>query len=230
MHYRSLERVKIAALKRNHGNFETWCSIDQSCIDDLLWWQENLPNAMAPIARGAPSASFSVDASGHGWGAVYGNHTANGHFSLFERTYTSNTKETLAVLYGLWSFAHFFPQSHVLILSDSQTTIANVSKMGSMDCLLRNRIVKQIWEFAMSKGIWISMTFLPGKFNVASDIESRELNCNIQWCLPQLVFDALHHRFRSFGFVVVDLHDSPSKQNVILVGHLICSLNKLMRL
>ena len=42
---------------------------------------------------------------------------------------------------------------------------------------------KTIWEWCISRHIWISAAYLPGKLNVTADAESRLNNSNLEWML-----------------------------------------------
>ena len=226
MHYRNLERQKVSALHLNDGDFEALIVLNKKSIQDLSWWCTNLPLAAAPIDRGCATAVFTCDTSGGsknavgGWGAAFNSRKANGQFSTLEQSYTVNTKELLAVLYGLRSFATYFPNQHVLCMSDSITAVSVVRDMGSMTNLLHDTIACKIWEFAYQHSIWLSTTYLPGKLNFESDFYSRERNKNTEWALPQQVFDALVTKFRSFGPVIIDLFASRlnKKSNLMCLG------------
>ena len=217
MHYRNLEHQKVSALHLNDGDFEALIVLNDKSIQDLSWWCTNLPIAAAPIDRGCATAVFTCDASGGskhevgGWGTAFNRLKANGQFSTLEQSYSINTKKLLAVLYRLRSFVTYFTNQHVLCMSESITAVSIVCDMGSMTNLLHDTIACEIWEFAYQHGIWLSTTYLPGKLNFKSDFYSREMNKNMEWALPQQVFDALVTKHRSFGPVITDLFASHLK-------------------
>ena len=206
LHFRSMERLKNSALKQHKGNFEAFCSLTEPCILDLQWWITTLPSAAAPIHRGNCTSVFTCDAAMSGWGSCYNGKKSHGRFTVAEQTLSINCKEIMAVLFGLKSFAQFFPNEHVLVMSDSTCTVSVVQKMGSMDNPVHDSLAREIWEFAQSKGIWLTLTHLPGVLNVESDEASRQLGTeNTEWCLPVNTFQLMLEVFRSHGPVVTDL-------------------------
>ena len=171
LHYRTMERLKVSALRLNKGDFEAIIVLDQSCLNDLHWWCQTLPTTATPIDRGCVTAVFTTDASRGskskigGWGAASMGMQANGHFDPVEQQHSTNTKELLAVLYGLRSFASYFPNQHVLCMTDSVTAVSVAKNMGSMESLTHDTKAQQIWQFAFENGIWLSVTFIPGHLN-----------------------------------------------------------------
>ena len=208
LHYRTLECLKIAYLHCFAGNYEAEITLDAASIHDLNWWIQTLPSACAPIDCGPCTSVFTCDASKQGWSACFNGQKAQGQFSVLEAPHSTNTKEIYAVLFGLQAHRRYLQNQHILIMSDSTTAISVVKNMGSMDCLIHNRLVQEIWHFAESKGIWISITYIPGKANIESDEGSRVFNENTEWVLPQQIFDKLIHQFRSSGPVITDLFTS----------------------
>ena len=59
-----------------------------------------------------------------------------------------NTKELLAIKFGLESFASHFRGCHVLIFSDNMTAISAIKKRGSCN-LIRDALTREI--FALTK-------------------------------------------------------------------------------
>ena len=51
LHYRSLERVKVAALRKTHGSFDGYCVLDSFSLTDLEWWMQTIPTTASPISR-----------------------------------------------------------------------------------------------------------------------------------------------------------------------------------
>ena len=210
MHYRSLERLKVAALHNSHQEFNTLVTLTAECMEDLNWWCLNLPSACAPVYRGVASIVFTSDASDEGWSANFNSFQANGPFTLEEASYHINTKEILAVYYGLQSFANQFQNHHVLCMSDSTSAVGVLKKMGSMDNIIHDRLAREVWEFAKSINVWLSMTYLPGKLNSESDFGSRHFSDVTEWSVPQYVFNDMVNHFKGLGFppVVLDLFAS----------------------
>ena len=82
------------------------------------------------------------------------------------------------------------------ILSDNSTAILYVNNMGGklepFDDLAKN-----IWEFCISKNLWITACFIPGTDNITADWKSRKFNDDIEW---QLAPSAFKQVFSLVGF------------------------------
>ena len=184
-------------------------TLDHPSTVDITWWVNTLPSACAPVTRGPCSAIFTCDASEKGWSACFNGQKANGQFSDLELPHSTNTKEIVAVFFGLKCFWTHLQNQHILIMSDSTTAIGVVKKMGSMDNIVHDDLAREIWHFAESKGIWLTITHIPGRANYESDEGSRVFyNENTEWTMPQCLFDRIVHHFRGYGPVVIDLFAS----------------------
>ena len=205
-HYRSLERDKLRGLRESHGNWEKYVSISSKSRVDLLWWIKNLPGSRAPLSHGNPSVKVSCDACGYGWSMVANNVVANGHFSPAEQVLSINTKETLAIWYGIQSHRKFLAQKHFHVESDSMTAIAYIKHFGGMQSELRDKIAHDVWQFVTNMNSWLSISHLPGVENISADVASRFLNEKTEFELDQQVFT---HICKHFQFSpIIDLFGS----------------------
>ena len=195
MFYRNLERCKLYYLCKHHGNYNAMCNIDFKCMKELEWWCTHSENSSAPINRGPPEIMITTDASLKGWGSSLASKCAHRRFNLQESCYTINTKETLAIYLALRSFAHEFKGKHVLIKLDSTTAISYIKKMGGMESLLRDQIATETWKFATNHNMWITITHLAGKLNLAADENSRIFNDNLEWEISQTMFESICNHF-----------------------------------
>ena len=130
-HYRHLEVSKIRFLHMNARNFDAMCKIPQFCFPDLVWWTHHIYSAKAPIRRRAPEITLYVDSSGFGWAGALFNFLAQGKFLPDEKCHSINTKECLAIYYGVHSFLHLLKNKHVCIRSNSVCAMSSANKMGS---------------------------------------------------------------------------------------------------
>lgn len=103
-HYRHLEINKIKGLAWHKGNFEAEVKISESARKDLAWWEINFKSAFRRIWISVPGLVLTTDASGSGWGAVFGENKTNGRWDQEEREEHINILELKAVLFGLKSF------------------------------------------------------------------------------------------------------------------------------
>ena len=68
LHYRSIERDKIIALKASKGNFETKMLLSGESREELQWWIQNVKLAYRNLQHGPPNVVIFTDASAIGWG------------------------------------------------------------------------------------------------------------------------------------------------------------------
>ena len=176
LYYRDLEKVKIRALNLNLHNYDKKCKLSEPAINELFWWQQNLPNCTSPIFRPNPHVTMTFDACNYGWASCLNSTIANGHFTEKEKDFSINTKETLAIYYGFKSFAHYLTDCHVHLKSDNTTAISFVKNFGGMSSELRLKITRDLWNCAVDQNTWLSISHIPGILNIESDIGSRFLN------------------------------------------------------
>jgi len=71
LHYRTLQMLKRAGLKRSHQTYGAMVTLTPECREDLTWWCQNLSNVNGKAVI-SPNASVTIttDASKKGWGAV----------------------------------------------------------------------------------------------------------------------------------------------------------------
>ena len=129
---RYLEQLKIHSLHLNMWHWNATCQLDQKSCCELMWWLKNLPNSIAPIHHPNPELEMTSDTCNTGWGAHFNQVSANGHFSPAELPLSINTKEILAIWYGLCCFKEHFKNKHILLKSDSTTAIRYIKKFGGM--------------------------------------------------------------------------------------------------
>lgn len=93
LHYRKLERTKIAALAKERGNFEKWMEITEEMKADLKWWISHVAGENRKIFRAGTEIEQYTDASNLGWGCYLNHQTANGRWLPEERKLHINALE-----------------------------------------------------------------------------------------------------------------------------------------
>jgi len=116
---------------------------------------------------------MTPDASLDGWGAVLEHTCTGGRWNQVERRHFINVLECKAVLLGLQSLCRKVRHKHILIKSDNTTTVAYINHMGGSQSEFCNDIAREIWEWCISRSIWLSATHIPGTSNTEADLESR---------------------------------------------------------
>ena len=143
LYYRSLERDKMKAI-RVTGSWNACMVLSNSGREELQWWNNVL-------TRGPPSKSlkqrsynihFYSDVTLEGWGVLIKGVNANGTFSEKQSSLSINTKELLAIYYGLASFKNHITGQNILCHCDNTTAVSCIVKKGSSD-KIRNAITKK---------------------------------------------------------------------------------------
>ena len=193
---------KLKSLNKNNWNFDAPAQMSRAAVRDVHWWLHTLPHTWAPIKRPLPSVTIFCDACSYGYGGVCDGLMTQGHFRSDEKRQSINTKECLAVYYSVRAFADHCRGCHILVRSDSSTTVSNVSHMGSMSSPIRNKIMKDLWEFVYSIDAWITIRHLAGVQKSAADAASRLFDDSKEWTVPQRWFNKVNNHF---GPLDVDL-------------------------
>jgi len=116
-----------------------------------------------------------------------------------------NYLELLAAFYALKSFCKNMSKVTVLIRSDNTTAVAYIQKMGGTKSLQCNSLAKHIWDWCISRDIWLIADHLPGKLNVVADRSSRQFDDETEWMLNPNLFKRI---VDEFGVPEIDLFAS----------------------
>ena len=195
LHYRALESCKIEALNVSKGKFDKPMSLSKEAKEDIIWWHSNISTAYNTIYKGNPSVTLTTDACKTGWGAVCRGKKTNGLFSREESDLHINILELKAVMFGLKVFCSNFSNTHIKLLIDNTTAVFTLNKMGSCKSPECNDIVKEIWEWAIKRGIWLTAGHIPGILNVEADEESRKNEIKTEWKLNVKTFNKILNHF-----------------------------------
>lgn len=191
--YRNLENDKTMALRHNKGNYQAHVKLSQGSLEELQWWYDNIEQA--DYALCTPNAKIEItlytDASNKGWGAVMGAEKIGGRWSEAESQNHINCLELMAAFFGLKSFCSNMKSIHVRIYSDNITTVNYINSMGGTHSMECNSVAKDIWLFCITRQIWVSAAYIPGKENIQADKESRVFYDNKEWMLRPDLFQLL---------------------------------------
>ena len=189
LHYRALERDKISALKHKKGNFDKVMHISFEAGQDIHWWITNLDNSFNVIYHTNPAHTIKTDASSTiGWGACFGNFSTGGLFTQTEKESHINVLEIKGGFFGLKALCDNLSNTHIKILMDNTTAVQCVNNMGSCRSVEIDKIVHNVWEWAISKQNWITAAHIPGVLNVVADLESRKAEIRTEWKLAEVEF------------------------------------------
>ncbi|XP_060587405.1 uncharacterized protein LOC132742914 [Ruditapes philippinarum] len=190
LYYRAMEKQKIQALKSNYGNFEAEMIITLEMKHDLQWWIDNIDSQSRVIDRGNPSVEIQTDSSLSGWGVYYQGEKFGGRWTSEEKKFHINVLELIAILFALQALVEKLKNQHVKILSDSSTAVSYINNMGGIRSDSCNKVSRDIWEYCMSKNIWLTCAHIPGLQNEA-DLPSRQFKDNIEWALQTNIFEKI---------------------------------------
>ncbi|CAB3235043.1 unnamed protein product [Arctia plantaginis] len=176
----------------NH-HFSSW---------ELKWWLKNCRSSS--LIHFPPPTNFLVtDASDQAWGALLNGQTLSGVWSQKEKALHSNQKEMLAIFYALQSQAQLLQKSSLLIQCDNNTAVAHLRKGGTKSLPLM-KITYQILDLLDQHQIYVSMHYIPGKYNNHADHLSR-LKQLPEWNLLPACVDKV---FAKWGTPMIDLFAS----------------------
>ena len=176
IHYRCLDRFKVKMLILNKNNWNCKVSLNNACISQISWWHRNVfsDKLSKSLHLRPPEIKVFCDASKMGWGSVVNGKVAKAPFSEHQLKLSINTKELLAVYYGVLSHLDELRSKSILVLSDNTTCVSTVRKKSSAN-KIRDRIVGKLFEAAFANDIKVSISFIVGKTNVSADRASRSV-------------------------------------------------------
>ena len=115
-----------------------------------------------------------------------------GQLSLQESKLHINVLELLAIKLALLTFSKMLNIKSIHFQVDNMSALSYLMKMGGVT---QNKemiaISKEIWEYALSKGIMITAEYLLGRLNVRSDWASRNFQDSSEWLLSPRVFQEI---------------------------------------
>lgn len=186
--YRSLEYDKNKALINSKGNYDEVMKLSLEAIADLEWWVDNITSSFRTISSDKIGAVLYTDASKTGWGAVLEDTKTSGGWTEFEKDQHINYLELKAVYFGLKALCAKSKCKHIRLMSDNTTAVHNINNMGTIKSKLYNALVKDIWKWAIKKGVWLSAAHIPGKHNILADAESRTKDSSAEWMLNRNLY------------------------------------------
>ena len=177
----------IFKLIRTKVTWESPLTLTPGALSDLAWWQSAFTSWNGrTVLPGAVDATLTTDASGYGWGAHLGAHTAHGAWDPHMARKHSNVRELMAVLLALRALRPYTSNKTVSLLSDNITTVAYINHMGGPITELTD-IAKDIWAELVQQNVTLVARHLSGKLNCQADSLSR-ITDKHEWMLAPSVF------------------------------------------
>ena len=132
--YRKLERFKNMCLLIHKFKWSTAVTLPPLLVQDINWWLDRI-KLNAPYSFVVPPVNLRAtsDASSYAWSFCLDNgDVASSRFHKDHTEFSINTKELLAIYWGLLPFRSKLHHTHIQVSSDNTTCIADIKKCGSM--------------------------------------------------------------------------------------------------
>lgn len=117
------------------------------------------------------------------------------HELSFLQVHGVNYLVLLAALYGLKAYCGNMHHLHVQLQIDNTTAVAYINHMGGTEPVSCDKLATLIWHWSITQNIWISATYLPGRFNTVADTRSCKFNDNTDCVLNHGVFKDIVSRY-----------------------------------
>lgn len=197
LHYRALERDKIAGLGISR-DFDREVILSKSSVSEINWWIDNVDKKNGKLIRQKKSTvTLQSDASLQGWGGfdVESQISIGGRWTLSESENTINYLELLAIFYTLKAFCSDKISMHVTIQSDNTSAVAYINNMGGMASMHMDMLARQLWNWCIARNIFVSATHLSGSLNCQADFSSRNFSDSTEWMLKKEIFKRICDQF-----------------------------------
>ena len=191
LHYRNLQQLKHQALSRDRS-FDSRISLSIEAIDELRWWLAHL-DAWNGRALLHPSLDLIIetDASRMGWGAVCQGVRTGGLWSQMEQKLHINCLELLAGSFAIKSFTKNRLCVHVRLRMDNTSAVVYLNRLGGTRSLVLSNLALALWEWALTRNIFLSAEHIAGNQYVSADWELRKFLDSSNWKLCPEIFRSL---------------------------------------
>ena len=181
LHFRSLERVKIRAARRDPTCRST-VHVSPTMEVDLRWWiKHSHAHNGRPLQIQQWDLTIETDASLTGLGASCQRASTGGPWIMEERAHHINFLELLAPFLALKAFLSGQGPISVLLCMDNITAIAFLNRVGGTHSLPLSKLAVEIWEWCIERKFIIHAEHLPGVENIRADWLSRHLRDSSDW-------------------------------------------------
>ena len=163
LHYRDMETLKITKLKESKQKVDAKITINEESRTKIKWCTENIKGCSRNLISRALDITLYTDAGSTDWGGVNGVSSVNGRWFTEEQNCHINELELLAIKFCLQSFCKYLCNKVICIMSDNAKAISYINHMGRTKSARCNDIAREIRNWVLRKGIWISANHIPGK-------------------------------------------------------------------
>ena len=196
MQYRVLECFKIKMLNKLNKKWNAKIILSPACIQQLLWWRDNIMTMKLQKSLTTLKVTVELfsDACNLSWVSTVGSRVAQAYFSVKQQQLHINSKELLAVWFGVQAHREVLRNQHIKIFSDNSCTVGTLKQKGSCDPL-KDQVTRQIYEFVWQMGSTLEVAFIAGVDNGTADHASRVIRCSeaMEWSLDPGTFAWIQH-------------------------------------
>jgi hypothetical protein len=191
LHYRHIQADKHKALAQCR-HYEAVVTLSPQAKEELRWWTAHLDawNGKAVLLP-QPDLVIETDASTKGWGAVCQGVRSGGPWSPSEKFLHINCLELLAGAFAIQSYTTSRAVIHVRLKMDNRSALTYINNLGGTHSLVLSNLAKDMWHWALQKGMMLSAEHLPGRLNQVADYESRHFSDASDWKLHTEIFSLL---------------------------------------
>ena len=174
MFLRRLIDLSMTVPKLNHH-----ITLNSESKADINWWLQFLPSwngvcfiQAAPVT--STSLSLFTDASGLGFGAVYGNRWIYGAWpeAYVNKDYHINIGELFAIVAAVFTWGHEWRDQQILFHTDNES-ITHVWRSGTCADRVVMQLVRALFLFSANLNINVLLQHIPGHSNTLADPLSR---------------------------------------------------------
>ena len=125
---------------------------------------------------------------------MYGERKSGGRWTPSEAQSHINTLELYAAFFALKCFCTDMHDIHVQIQIDNTTAAAYINNMGGSKSVELNQLAFSVWEWCITRNVWLSAVHIAGILNTGADEKSRQFSDRHEWKLNELEFGKIVSR------------------------------------
>ena len=94
-----------------------------------------------------------------------------------------NYLELKAVYFGLKALCEKCKHKHARIMTDNTAAVHNINNIGTIKSQICKDLVKDVWNWAIKREIWLLAAHIPGSQNIIADTEFIRKVSSAEWVL-----------------------------------------------
>ena len=117
---------------------------------------------------------------------MYGKRKSGGRWTPSEAQSHINILELCAPFFALKSFCKDMNDIHIQLQINNTTAVAYINNMGGSKSAELNQPAFSVWEWCITRNVWLSAVHMAGILNAGTDEKSREFSDRHEWSLEKL--------------------------------------------